>query len=177
MTERDFAVSVVEQLQAAGHEALWAGGCGSIGPANGDGPLASTDMAVLPGSDLTQAPTADDTAQFKVLGEAHRASSMVVFQGTINSLSGGIGQPSAETVESTVVAHEFGHVLGLVNISTPMVQNHEDAQHPKHDVNDKCLMYYANNSNAGLANLLGGGAIVDFDANCRADMLAVRNAK
>lgn len=27
MTERDFAVSVVKTLQAAGHEALWAGGC------------------------------------------------------------------------------------------------------------------------------------------------------
>src|SRR5438034_10883806 len=27
MTERDYAISVVQQLQAAGHQALWAGGC------------------------------------------------------------------------------------------------------------------------------------------------------
>src|SRR5438552_18489822 len=27
MTEREFAVSVVQQLQGAGHQALWAGGC------------------------------------------------------------------------------------------------------------------------------------------------------
>src|SRR2546426_10376063 len=27
MTERDFAISVVEKLQQAGHQALWAGGC------------------------------------------------------------------------------------------------------------------------------------------------------
>ena len=27
MTEREFAISVVKQLRAAGHEALWAGGC------------------------------------------------------------------------------------------------------------------------------------------------------
>src|SRR5438128_6371225 len=27
MTEREFAISVVEQLQKAGHQALWAGGC------------------------------------------------------------------------------------------------------------------------------------------------------
>src|SRR5262245_31699182 len=27
MTEREFAISVVETLQKAGHEALWAGGC------------------------------------------------------------------------------------------------------------------------------------------------------
>src|ERR1043165_10037077 len=27
MTEREFAISVVERLQTSGHEALWAGGC------------------------------------------------------------------------------------------------------------------------------------------------------
>ena len=27
MTEREFAISVVQQLQNAGHQALWAGGC------------------------------------------------------------------------------------------------------------------------------------------------------
>ena len=27
MTEREFAISVVKQLQDAGHQALWAGGC------------------------------------------------------------------------------------------------------------------------------------------------------
>src|SRR5271154_4471305 len=27
MTERDFAISVVQRLQEAGHQALWAGGC------------------------------------------------------------------------------------------------------------------------------------------------------
>src|SRR5579872_1672322 len=27
MTEREFAISVVRQLHAAGHQALWAGGC------------------------------------------------------------------------------------------------------------------------------------------------------
>ena len=27
MTEREFAIQVVERLQKAGHEALWAGGC------------------------------------------------------------------------------------------------------------------------------------------------------
>ena len=123
-------------------------------------------------------PSADDSGNLKVLGEAYRASAMVVFQCSIKSLSGGLGQPSADTVESAVVAHEYGHVLGLVNISTPMVTSHQDTAHGAHDSNDKCLMYYLNNSSAGLAgNLLGGGSIADFDPQCRADLAAVRNAK
>ena len=121
-------------------------------------------------------PSADDTAQFKVLGLAHRASSMVVFEGTIASISGGLGQPSRDVVESTVVAHEFGHILGLVNAGTPMVQPHEDAAHGAHDVNKDCLMYFANNSSEFVANLLGGGVVADFDAQCKADLgLQVRN--
>ena len=120
-------------------------------------------------------PSKDDTNQFQVLGYAHRASSMVIFQNTINKISGGIGKPSADTVESTVVAHEFGHILGLVNIGTPMVTPHEDPQHNGHDVNTKCLMYYANNSSDLVLNVLQGGLIADFDAQCKADLAAVKN--
>ena len=119
-------------------------------------------------------PSSDDTNQAKVLGLAHRASSMVIFQGTIDKIAGGIGQPSRETVESTVVAHELGHVLGLVNIGTKMTQPHEDAMHPGHDANTKCLMYWANNSSSLVANLLQGGVVADFDAACRADLAAAR---
>ena len=123
-------------------------------------------------------PSADDSGNLKVLGEAYRASSMVVFQGSIKSVSGGLGQPSADIVESAVVAHEYGHVLGLVNISTPMVTPHQDTAHGAHDTNTKCLMYYLNNSSAGLAgNLLSGGTVPDFDAQCRADLAAVRDAQ
>ena len=115
----------------------------------------------------------DDTSAGTVLGYAYRPSSMVVFQKSIFANSGGLGQPSRDIVESTVVAHEFGHILGLVNARTPMQTPHEDSAHPKHDVNTACLMYYANNSSAGLANLLSGGAVPDFDTACRADVAAL----
>lgn len=116
----------------------------------------------------------EDTSSQKVLGLAYRASSMVVFQKTIESISGGIGQPSADVVESTVVAHELGHVLGLVNLGVPMQQPHQDTAHGAHDTNTSCLMYWANNSSQLLANLLSGGVVPDFDAQCRADLAAVR---
>lgn len=122
-------------------------------------------------------PSALDTSSTQVLGLAHRAASMVVFQGTIDQDSGGIGQPSPDVVESTVVAHEFGHVLGLVNTGAPMQTPHEDPDHPAHDIDQGCVMYWANNSSQLVANLLSGGVIPDFDANCRADLAALRNTR
>jgi len=116
----------------------------------------------------------DDSSAGSILGEAYRPSAMVIFQKTIDANSGSLGQPSRDVVESTVVAHEFGHILGLVNTGTPMQTPHEDSAHPKHDVNTACLMYWANNSSAGLANLLTGGTVPDYDANCRADVAALK---
>jgi len=51
----------------------------------------------------------------KVLGIAYQKSSIAIFEKTIKSFSGGITQPTSGTLESTVLEHEFGHVLGLVN--------------------------------------------------------------
>jgi hypothetical protein len=118
--------------------------------------------------------SSDDTANSQILGYSYRPSSMVVFQKSIDDNAGAIGQPSRDVVESTVVAHEFGHILGLVNAGTPMQTPHEDPAHPKHDTNSACLMYWSNNSSAGLANLFTGGNIPDYDANCRADLAALK---
>jgi len=117
----------------------------------------------------------DDTSSGTILGYSYRPSSMVVFQKNIDAAAGGLGQPSRDVVESTVVAHEFGHILGLVNLGTPMQTPHEDSAHKGHDVNTACLMYWANNSSAGLANLLTGGNVPDYDAACRADVAALKN--
>ncbi len=99
----------------------------------------------------------DDTAAAQILGYAYRPSSMVIFQKTVNAVSGGIDQPTRAVVEGTVVAHEFGHIVGLVNAGTAMQAPHEDSAHAKHDSNKACTMYHANNSSELVANLLSGG--------------------
>ena len=110
-----------------------------------------------------------NTSNTKVLGMAYRNTSIVIFENTIQNLSGGIGQPSTAVLETTVMEHEFGHILGLVNIGTPMVTNHEDPNHPGHCNNSKCLMYYNVDTGDIVSNLLGG-TIPQLDQNCLTDL-------
>lgn len=105
----------------------------------------------------------------KVLGIAYRNTSMALFQKTILDNSGGLGQPSATKLESTVMNHEAGHIMGLVNIGTPMVDNHQGQGH--HCNNSSCLMYHAAETTEILGFLLSNN-IPDLDANCRADCKA-----
>lgn len=107
-----------------------------------------------------------------VLGVAYKNTSMVLFQSRIEELSGGIGQSSTSLLTSSVMTHEFGHILGLVNTGSPLQSNHQDAVNGHHcDVNN-CLMYYAVESTAGLDDLLGMSAPPTLDAQCLADLKA-----
>jgi hypothetical protein len=63
-------------------------------------------------------------------------------------------------IEETTLIHEIGHAVGLVNAGVPMVEDHEDEEHPGHDVSDECLMYWQNEQSSGaldfvLEQLLG----------------------
>ena len=106
-----------------------------------------------------------------VLGAAFRNTSMVIFGKTIHDNSGALGQTSRTKLEGTVLDHEFGHILGLVDIGSPMQANHKDAAHGNHCSNTNCLMYYASDTKDILGFLLTGN-IPSFDANCIADMHA-----
>jgi hypothetical protein len=106
-----------------------------------------------------------------VLGAAYRNTSMVLFGKKIHDNSGGLGQASRTKLEATVLEHEFGHVLGLVDIGSPMQSNHKDVTHGNHCNNTNCLMYYASETTDILGFLITGN-IPSFDASCIADMHA-----
>ena len=106
-----------------------------------------------------------------VLGLAYRNTSMSLLGKTIHDNSGGIGQASRTKVVSTVLEHEFAHILGLVDIGSAMQTNHKDAAHGNHCNNTNCLMYYASETTDILGILITGN-IPALDANCKADLTA-----
>lgn len=106
-----------------------------------------------------------------VLGIAHFNTSMALFGPKFNEVSSGLGSPSKEDVETIVMRHEFGHILGLVNNGVDMQENHQDTANGRHCDNDQCLMYYAFR-NADLFGSIFGGSIPELDENCLADLQA-----
>jgi hypothetical protein len=106
-----------------------------------------------------------------VLGFAYRNTSLCIFAKKVAESSGGVGQVSRTKLESTILQHEMGHLLGLVNLGSAMQAAHEDAAHEKHCSNTSCLMYYQTQT-TGIMGTLMNGAIPSLDANCKADLQA-----
>lgn len=106
-----------------------------------------------------------------VLGAAYKNTSLVMFGPTIYSNSGGINQPSRTKLEAIVQEHEFGHLFGLANLGTAMVNAHEDGAHTGHCNNSSCLMYYSTNTTS-IGGIIMNSPLPMLDANCRADLSA-----
>lgn len=106
-----------------------------------------------------------------VLGAAYFNTSMAIFSETIDENSGGFGQPSASTVESSVLLHEAGHIMGLVDNGTPAVQDHVDEENGAHCTDDTCLMYWAIETTDLIGNL-SGGSVPELDNQCLQDLQA-----
>lgn len=109
--------------------------------------------------------------QENVLGFAYFNTSMALLGGTIERNSGGFNQPSKEIVETAVLQHEFGHILGLVDNGTPAVQDHLDQANGAHCDVESCLMYFAVRTSDFMNNLTGGN-VPELDAQCIQDLQA-----
>lgn len=113
-----------------------------------------------------------DTDTGVILGTAYRNTSFVIFEQTIQGLSDSPFEPSRNVLETTVITHEFGHILGLTNLGTALQSNHEDAEHPKHCNVNTCLMYWSSETGSGIQNMVSSGAALQLDAQCIADLRA-----
>ncbi len=115
---------------------------------------------------------ASNTESSLTLGAAYQNTSFVIFENTIHDLSNSTFEPSRSDLETTVVLHELGHLLGLTNLGTPMQNNHEDTDHPKHCNDENCLMYFAAETGSGVMNMVSGGTVPQLDTQCIADLQA-----
>ena len=107
-----------------------------------------------------------------VLGVAYKNTSLALFGSKIDQYSGGIGQPSKNLLETTVFNHEFGHIMGLVNVGTPLQTDHQDKAHGKHCDVEGCLMYWTAETGDAVSNLIGASQAPELDSQCIADLQA-----
>ncbi|ASE62156.1 M12 family metallo-peptidase [Chryseobacterium indologenes] len=111
------------------------------------------------------------TGSANTLGIAYRNTSIALFGKTIHDNSGGVGQTSRTKLEATVLEHEIGHLLGLVDLGSSMQVDHKDSSNGNHCNNKNCLMYYASETTDILGFIITG-SIPQLDTNCKADLKA-----
>ena len=121
---------------------------------------------------FTDGKSINDTSTSVILGTAYRNTSLVIYEQTVQGLSDSPFEPNRSLLETTVISHEFGHILGLTNLGAPLQSNHEDTTHPKHCNVESCLMYWSSETGHGIANMVSGGSAPQLDAQCLADLRA-----
>lgn len=115
-------------------------------------------------------PSSDNQGSSMVLGQAYYNTSMVVYEKSLQDNADGFGQPELYKLETTVINHEFGHILGLVNNGTEMYHPHQDTANGSHCTNSECLMYWEAETGTLFSNLIGNSPIPTFDSNCLKDL-------
>ena len=104
-----------------------------------------------------------------VLGVAVDASTIAIFGESVDGAAGFFNRPSAEEVENSVMVHEVGHLLGLVNLVYTSPVDHESADKPGHSDNDDSVMYWAIES-MSVGSFISGDLPNDFDQDDKDDL-------
>ncbi|GAA0732246.1 hypothetical protein GCM10009430_45260 [Aquimarina litoralis] len=106
-----------------------------------------------------------------ILGSAYLNTSIVIYEKTLRELSRNPLSPLLSTIEAATLNHEFSHLLGLVNIGTPLQSPHEDSLSLGHCTSENCLMRAAVEFESGMMDLMGNG-VPTLCPICRADLRA-----
>jgi len=109
-------------------------------------------------------------ADNRILGMAYRNTSAVLFGKAIQINSNVEGKLTRAELETAVLLHEMGHLLGLGNKSSDPHKDHLDKKHGNHCANPKCLMFYSTETKK-LSVVLRKGNVPELDADCRRDLL------
>lgn len=107
----------------------------------------------------------------KMLGWAYRNTSAVLFGKKILEHARREDTPDRTILESNVLKHEMGHLLGLVSVGTPLQSDHKDQKHGKHCSNRQCLMYHVVDTKKPFRLLLKS-ELAELDEACREDLRA-----
>jgi hypothetical protein len=116
-----------------------------------------------------------------VLGVAYSASSMAIFKERIYEINipwwaeNFIG---SEDYEESVVVHEFGHLLALVNIGYQSDKGHESSNE-RHCIHDDCVMYHMIET-ASIIDLItpeGPKPPSDFESDCQYDLGKIKSGE
>lgn len=121
---------------------------------------------------FTDGANVNDTQFNKTLGTAYRNTSLVIYEPTIREFSDETGEPGRVALESTTLIHEFGHLMGLVNLGTPLTSDHEDPFNDKHCVTESCLMFFQTEVQGVMPKMRNLLEVTPLDDLCIADLQA-----
>lgn len=121
---------------------------------------------------FTDGNSAKDDGNSVVLGTAYRNTSFVIYEETVHDYSDSRFEPNRNLLETTVITHEFGHILGLTNFGSAQQTVHEDTEHPRHCNIQTCLMYWESTSSSSFFNMTNMNSAPQLGSQCVADLQA-----
>jgi hypothetical protein len=126
--------------------------------------------------------TDDESSNLATLGAVYRNTSMVIYESTLRKLANSSVLITLATAETATMHHEFGHLFGLVNLGTSMVNPHESqsenndgvVEGDSHCDIEGCLMNSELEFGAGMKKMLTAknGAVPELDVECKLDLQA-----
>jgi hypothetical protein len=117
----------------------------------------------------------EDEGKPTILGSAYRAASIVVYIDRIEAVSDPITLTEL-AIQKTVILHEVGHNIGLLNWGYRSPRMHWDKT-LTHSKNPESVMFGGVENGDTLQNLFNGPPPDTFDADDKADLADIRSGK